>query len=90
MLQTSALVFTNTYFFPICVSTSDTTIYKEKRKHKDFKTVHSSSIKLVLPQFSILKESTWSKGLFILAENTNMNGESFVAQAEVMRLRISL
>ena len=37
----------------------------------------SSSITPVLPQFSILKESTWSKGLFVLAENTNMNGESF-------------
>lgn len=39
--------------------------------------LHSSSIKPVLPQFSILKESIWSKRLFVLAENRNMNGESF-------------
>lgn len=45
VLWTLALIFKNTYFFPICVSNSDRTIYERKTKNKDLKMFHSSSIR---------------------------------------------
>lgn len=37
LLLTFASIFKNTYVFPICVSNSNSTIYKEKTKNKNLK-----------------------------------------------------